>query len=50
MRTQVKRTRMENPDAFIRLNTECDWMRLNMIEYMNSESSLFFFIDPCVER
>jgi hypothetical protein len=24
MRTQVKRTRIENPDAFIRLNIECD--------------------------
>jgi hypothetical protein len=24
MRTQVKRTWIENPDAFIRLNTECD--------------------------
>jgi hypothetical protein len=23
-RTQVKRTRIENPDAFIQLNTECD--------------------------
>jgi hypothetical protein len=34
MRTQVKRTRIENPDAFpdafIRLDTECDWIRLNM--------------------
>jgi hypothetical protein len=37
MRTQTKRTRgienrgTENPDAFIlQLNTECDWIRLNM--------------------
>jgi hypothetical protein len=31
MRTRTKRTRgTENPDAFIRLNTECDRIRLNM--------------------
>jgi hypothetical protein len=50
MRTRTKRTRgTDNPDAFIRLNTECDRIRLNMWIVRVAHFSLITHVwDSCV--